>query len=283
MPIRKTPFSEEELKERENERKRIEAEDLKRHKKGARKFKITPERYGEFESYYDIANMSYEYPSLDVYIKDQLNKTDEEKQEDYRRRQRNRDNMLKSLEESNKLSSDDIRKMHEQWKRKILERDTIAHKEEKARLKRTISPKLFESLKNKFWENHKDGIGDDDDIYYFMIDELKAGANNKSTHDLLKEAYEDKFISKKEYDILKDEPPSKIKSRLKSLEIEDFSEDEEPVVRATIDKDQYKAKPKPRKKQVAVKEIGHELHTRTHKMKKEPISKEEILNYVKMF
>jgi len=106
--------------------------------------------------------------------------------------------------------------------------------------------------------------------------------SKKSPLDLLKEAREDKLISKKEYDILKDESPSKIKSRLKSLEFE-VSDDDEPVVRATIDKDQYKAKPKPRKKQVAVKEIGHELHTRTHKMKKEPISKEEILNYVKMF
>ena len=106
--------------------------------------------------------------------------------------------------------------------------------------------------------------------------------SKKSPLDLLKEAREDKLISKKEYDILKDESPSKIKSRLKSLEVE-VSDDDEPVVRATIDKDQYKAKPKPRKKQVAVKEIGHELHTRTHKMKKEPISKEEILNYVKMF
>jgi len=107
-------------------------------------------------------------------------------------------------------------------------------------------------------------------------------SSKKSPHDLLKEAREDKLISKKEYDLLKDETPSKIKSRLKSLEVE-VSDDDEPVVRATIDKDQYKAKPKPRKKQVAVKEIGHELHTRTRKGKKEPISKEEILNYVKLF
>jgi len=137
-----------------------------------------------------------------------------------------------------------------------------------------------ESLKLKKMINSEDITSEADIDKYINTNHSKP--SKKSPLDLLKEAREDKLISKKEYDILKDESPSKIKSRLKSLEVE-VSDDDEPVVRATIDKDQYKAKPKPRKKQVAVKEIGHELHTRTHKMKKEPISKEEILNYVKMF
>jgi hypothetical protein len=175
---------------------------------------------------------------------------------------------------------------YEKSKSKIHKQEAIDQKELQATVERGIIEELKESKKRVLAMDEEskrlDKILEERFKKYGSYDLPDEKESKKSPLDLLKEAREDKLISKKEYDMLKDETPSKIKSRLKSLELE-VSDDDEPVVRATIDKDQYNAKPKPRKKQVAVKEIGHELHTRTHKGKKEPISKEEILNYVKMF
>jgi len=112
----------------------------------------------------------------------------------------------------------------------------------------------------------------------------------KSPLDLLTEAREDKLISKKEYDLLKDESPSKIKARLKALEVQDLSDDEEieeykpdltkyiPVKKSKKEK-VVKEKLKP----VALKLIGHELNTRTRKEKMSPEKKRDIYDFIMKF
>ena len=118
--------------------------------------------------------------------------------------------------------------------------------------------------------------------------------SKKSPLDLLKEAREDGLISKKEYDLLKDMTPSKIKSRLKSLDVQDLSDDEE-IEKYKPDLSIYegvkKTKGRPKKekvvkeklKPVTLKLIGHELNTRTRKEKMSPEKKREVYDFIMKF
>lgn len=107
----------------------------------------------------------------------------------------------------------------------------------------------------------------------------------------LTEAHNDNFISKSAFEKYKDDIASgntkALKARLKSYEYEHESDDDKELVEKYIpDEEQYNPKPLPKKaraKQIPVKDIGSELHKRTHKAKMSPETKKEIMKYVMLF
>ena len=117
----------------------------------------------------------------------------------------------------------------------------------------------------------------------------KKKKSRPSLLEALTEAHKDNFISKSMVEKYKkdiDEGDTKaLKSRLKHLDYP-FEEDDEPIEKYVSDEKQYIPPPPPKKtraKQIPVKDIGSELHKRTHKAKLSPETKKEIMSYVMLF